>query len=73
MKKGSKKLTEREVEVIIAAVDNEGLDYAIHFYDSYDHGTSRIENKEFHKLRKKLIEARDALETFLKKNGVDCL
>lgn len=71
-KSSTKKLTEREIEVINEAIpDNNEFDSTMLFGDAFDTGPARIENEEFHKLKKKFVDARDKLTAFLHKNGFE--
>jgi hypothetical protein len=57
-------MSEEELEdwqMVRYRMDNEGLEYCFKHYSSFE----EIKDKEFHKLRKKLLETMERMRTFV--------
>lgn len=57
-------MSEEELEdwqMVRYRMDNEGLEYCFKHYSSFE----EIKDKEFHKLRKKLLETMEKMRTFV--------
>ena len=57
-------MSEEELEnwqMVQYRMDNEGLEYCFKHYSSFE----EIKDKEFHKLRKKLLETMERMRTFV--------
>jgi hypothetical protein len=60
-------MTEEEYEnwqMVEYRMDNEGLEYCFKHYSSFE----EIEDEEFHKLRKELLECMEKMREYVKKN-----
>lgn len=58
-------MKKEDVDIIISDINAEGFDYALVHYSDY----SEIRHREFHKLRKAFLKAREILSNFLDKEA----